>query len=60
MSFYEPIKRNLIATFKDTLKSVVVKNDNQSMTFQVNRNNIGALLSYSAKSGRAIHFERGL
>ena len=58
--FHEPIKRNLIATFKDTLKSVVVKKDNQSMTLQVNRNIIGALLSYSAKSGRAIDFERAL
>ena len=30
------------------------------MTLQVNRNIIGALLSYSAKSGRAIDFERAL
>ena len=50
----------MIATFKDTLKSAVVKKANQSMTLQVNRNIIGALLSYSAKSGRAIDFERDL
>ena len=50
----------MIATFKDTLKSAVVKKANQSMTLQVNRNIIGALLSYSAKSGRAIDFERAL
>ena len=50
----------MIATFKDTLKSTVVKKANQSMTLQVNRNIIGALLSYSAKSGRAIDFERAL
>ena len=50
----------MIAIFKDTLKSAVVKKANQAMTLQVNRNIIGALLSYSAKSGRAIDFERAL
>ena len=30
------------------------------MTLQVNRNIIGALLSHSAKSSRAIDFERAL
>ena len=29
ISFHEPIKRNSIATFKDTLKSAVVKKGNQ-------------------------------
>ena len=38
ISFHEPIKRNSTATFKDTLKSVVINKDNQSMTFPVNRN----------------------
>ena len=38
ISFHEPIKRNSIATFKDTLKSVVVNKDNHSMTLPVNRN----------------------
>ena len=38
----------------DTFKFAVVKNNNQSMTLQVNKNIIGALLSYSAKSGRAV------
>ena len=60
ISFHELIKKSLIATFKDTLKFVVVKKSNQSMTLQVNRNIIGALLSYSAKSGRATDFERAL
>ena len=30
------------------------------MLLQINRNIIGVLLSYSAKSGRAIGFERAL
>ena len=60
ISFHEPIKKNLIATFKDTLNFIFVKKNNQSMTLQVNRNIIGALLSYSAKSSRAIDFERAL
>ena len=38
ISFHEPIKRNSIATFKDTLKSVVINKDNQSVTLPVNRN----------------------
>ena len=42
-----------IFKFKDTLKSVAIRRDNQSITLQVNRNIIGALLSYSVKSGRA-------
>ena len=44
---------NEIFKFKDTLKSVAVRRNNQSITLQVNRNIIGALLSYSAKLGRA-------
>ena len=46
--------------FKDKLKSAVVKKDNQSMSLQINRNIIDALLSYSAKSGGATDFERAL
>ena len=60
ISFHEPIKRTSIAIFKHILKSAVVRKDNQSMTLQVNRNIIGALLSYSTKSGTAIDFERAL
>ena len=60
ISFHELIKRTSIAIFKDILKSAVVRKDNQSMTLQVNRNIIGALLSYSTKSGRAIDIERAL
>ena len=53
-------KRNSIATFKDLWKFVVVKESNQSMTLQVNENIIGAFLSYSRKSGRAVDFEMAL
>ena len=52
-------KKNSIATFKDALKFFVIKKNNQSMTSQVNRN-IGALLSYSVKTGRTTDFERAL
>ena len=47
ISFHVPVKRNSNGIFKDKLKSAVVKKDNQSMTLQVNRNIIGALLSYN-------------
>ena len=59
ISFHEPVKRNSNATLKNKLIFLVEK-DNQSMSLQVNRNNIGAFLSYSAKTGRAIDFERAL
>ena len=50
-------KRNSITIFKDTLKFAAVKKKNHSMALEVNRNIIGALLSYSAKSGRAIEIK---
>ena len=57
ISFHEPVKRNSNGTFKDRLKSVVVKKENKSMSLQVNRNIIGPLLSYSAKRVELLTFK---
>ena len=56
ISFHEPVKRNSNGTFKDRLKSVVVKKENQSMSLQVNRNIIGPVIIIFRKTGRAIDF----
>ena len=49
--FHDPIKKNQTVTFNDSVKSVIVKKGTMEVNLRVNRNIIGALLSYSAKSG---------
>ena len=58
--FHQPIKRNQLITFKDTSKSVTVKKGNQAVNLNVNRNVIGALLSYSARLNKVIDLENAL
>ena len=57
---HDPIKREKIQVFKNTGKTVVVKSENKKLVVEVNRNILGKLLAFSAKTGRQIDFERAL
>ena len=58
--FHNPVKRCRFVNFKETTKSISIKKDNQPLSLQVNRNIIGALLAYPAKSGKVIDLEKAL
>ena len=45
---------------KETSKSVSIRKYNKTLPLKVNRNIIGALLTYSAKSGKVIDLEKAL
>ena len=57
---HDPIKREKIQLFKNAGKTVVVKSENKKLVVEVNRNILGKLLAFSAKTGRQIDFERAL
>ena len=58
--FHDPVKRYRFVNFKETSKSVSIRKDNKTLSLKVNRNIIGALLTYSAKSGKVIDLEKAL
>ena len=53
---HDPIKQEKIQLFKNTGKTVVVKSENKKLVVEVNRNILGKLLAFSAKTGRQIDF----
>ena len=56
--FHDPVKRGQFVSFKETSKSLSITKDNK--TLKVNPNITGALLAYSAKSGKFIDIEKVL
>ena len=58
--FHDPVKRCGFVNFKETSKSVSIRKDNKTLSLKVNRNIIGALFTYSAKSGNVIDLEKAL
>ena len=58
VKFHAPIKRNNYASFSK--KVVKIKVGKKVKTLEVNRNVIGSLLSFTAKTGKPIDFERAL
>ena len=56
--FHDPVKRCRFVNFKETTKSISIRKDNKTLSLKVNRNIIGALLTYSAKSGKVIDLEK--
>ena len=58
--FHDPVKRFRFVNFKETSKFVSIRKDNKTMSLKVNANIIGAVLKYSAKSGKVIALEKAI
>ena len=60
IKFHSPLKRNKFKSFCSLCKTTTMQNSNSSKIVEVNRNILGSLLSFSAKSGKAIDLEQAL
>ena len=60
VKIHEPITCNKLLLFKNACKKVEVIKTNNHLLAEINRNILEKLLSYSAKSGRAINFQTAL
>ncbi len=58
--FHEPIKRQKLVLFDNSLKKTTIKRNNVVKTIKINRNILGKLLVISTKRERAINFELAL
>ena len=58
--YHDPIKRNKMKTFKQTAITCVVKKNKETTSVEVNRNILGALLSFSLKCNKPIDFDAAL
>ena len=58
--FHDLVKRCRFVNFKETSKSVSIRKDYKTLSLKVNRNIIGVLLTYFAKSGKVIDLEKAL
>ena len=55
-----PLPRNKTRTFKNSAKTYVIVKDKVKTTAEINRNILGALLSFSAKANQPIYFDSAL
>ena len=58
--FHNAISRYNIKTFQSSCKSVVIKRNNTTKSINVDRNILGALVSYSIQSEKAVDREKAL
>ena len=58
--FHNAISRYNIKTFQSSCKSVGIKRNNNTKSINVNRNILGALVSYSIQSEKAVDIEKAL
>ena len=58
--FLDPLPRNKMRTFKSSTKTYVIVKDKVKTTVEINRNILGTLLSFSAKTNRPIDFDSAL
>ena len=58
--FHNAISRYNIKTFQSSCKSVVIKRNNKTKSINVDRNILGALVSYSIQSEKAVDREKAL
>ena len=59
-NFHDPLPRNKTRTFKNSAKTYVIVKDKVKTTVEINRNILGALLSFSAKANQPIDFDSAL
>ena len=60
IKFHHPIKRNELSLFSNTNKSIEIKTSTKTKVVEFNRNIVGTLLAYSARSEKMIDFEKAL
>ena len=60
VKFHAPLTRNKFKTFRNLCQTSTVEKNNISKTVEVNRNILSTLLSFSAKTGKAIDLENAL
>ena len=60
VKFHDPIKRRKLQLFSNSSKKVTIEQNKKVKSVEVDRNILGTLLSFSAKSGQAIDFKRAL
>ena len=60
IKFHHPIKRNELSLFSNTNKSIEIKTSTKTTVVEFNRNIVGTLLAYSARSEKMIDFEKAL
>ena len=53
---HHPVARQALSLFKNAGEKVVVKYQNKQKTIEINRNTLGKLPAYTAKTGRTIDF----
>ena len=58
--FHDPIKRNMIKLFKDSIVISTIKIKDKEIIIEVNRNILGKLLSIAASSEHNIDFQKVL
>ena len=58
--FIDPLPGNKTRTFKNSAKTYAVVKDKVKTTVEINRNILGALLSFSAKANQPIDFDSAL
>ena len=52
IKFHAPLTRNKFKSFRNLCQTITIEKSNSSKTIEVNRNILGSLLSFSAKSGK--------
>ena len=57
---HDPLPRNKRKTFTDSVKTFIIKRDKVATTVEVNRNILGALLSFSTKASKRRDFDAEL
>ena len=57
---HDPLPRNKRKTFIDSVKTFIIKRDKVATTVEVNRNILGALLSFLAKASKPRDFDAEL
>ena len=57
---HDPLPRNKRKKFTDSVKTFIIKRDKVATTVEVNRNILGALLSFSAKASKPRDFDAEL
>ena len=59
-TFHNPVSKCKLKTFQSSSKSITVQKGNTQKSVHVNRNVLGALVSFSVRSGQAIDIEKAL
>ena len=58
--FHAPLRRSKVHLFKDSAKGIVIQKEKKTSVVEVNRNILAKLVSWSAKTGKALNFHEAL